>query len=74
MKKEVKKIVEHWKLKGNESFQGMPVCPELVYRLGGGWRGWNDFLGVKPGSDDYLKNEKRDRLEDRAFYAYIDSE
>ena len=51
---------------------GVPVHPELIYRLSGEWRGWNHFLEVLPKNNplEYELNKEKDHLEELAFLKY----
>lgn len=41
--------------------------PEFDGRRDGTWTGWNDIFDIKPGTEEYAKNQERDRLECIAF-------
>ena len=59
----IAEIHDRWRRHGGAyGHDGIPYCPEYVYRVSGEWRGWNDFLGSEAEA-----NLIRDELEDRAF-------
>jgi len=75
-KQKINEIIERWKKFDGKSYllpdsiktgHTLPVCPELKYRITGKWKGYNQYVGIKPGHPDYLKNLKQDKLEDEAF-------
>lgn len=59
-------IVRAWCTEGHEATEGIPLHPEFIYRLTGGWQGWSDFLG---SNEDFTK---RDALEDAAFVEWLE--
>lgn len=52
---------------GEPDSQRMPVHPELVYRLGGEWKGWNHFLGTDGNAPEADTHRRIDALEDHLF-------
>lgn len=68
-------ILDSWYQDGMEVVEGtggVPVHPELVYRLSGEWQGWNHFLEILPETDpiEYENNKERDHMEKLAFLKY----
>ncbi len=47
--------------------QGLPAHPELIYRVSGEWKGWNDFLGTAPNIPEFDLHKRYDALEDGLF-------
>ena len=74
-----KELVRQWLTEGHDhrhfpDIDGLiPKHPGLVFRIRGGWQGWNNFLGCEPGDDTYGENLHTDMIEDRAFQHYIEA-
>ena len=70
-------VTESWCFEGHDygiEFPGddrrAPTHPGLLLRLGGLWKGWNDFTGCSPDYDSYGENLHTDRVEEKAFQYY----
>ena len=63
-------IVNYWLINGMALSDGMPVCPEFIYRLNGEWVGWTHFLKVHEGHSSFSENAKQDLIEGFAWELY----
>lgn len=64
----ISEVIGEWAADGHRaSPEGMPHHPELVYRISGDWKGWNDFFDVPEDHESYAENRAQDALEDDVF-------
>lgn len=68
----VDEVLRAWLAAGADfAPNGMPAHPELLFRLQGEWRGWNEILETPETGAESDENALQDRLEARAYQKFL---